>query len=129
MKEGDLITIIAFVALLIFLYLVFYFIPLGLWFTAYMAKVKISLVDLFRMKMRKTPPALMVSSLIMTHKAGVPIPVEKLEATYITGGKLENIVNGMVYAKMHMVELSFEEAVQMDRNNLDIVSELKLRNL
>ena len=52
--------IIAFVALIL-LWFVFYFIPIGLWFSALVSGVRISLLQLVLMRFRKVPPSVIVN--------------------------------------------------------------------
>ena len=47
-----LISVAVFVGIFIFLY----FIPLGLWFTAWASGVKVGLIQLIVMRIRKVPP-------------------------------------------------------------------------
>ena len=57
-----LLIIIAFVALIL-LWFVFYFIPIGLWFSALVSGVRISLLQLVLMRFRKVPPSVIVNRL------------------------------------------------------------------
>ena len=65
-----LLVIIAFVALIL-LWFVFYFIPIGLWFSALVSGVRISLLQLVLMRFRKVPPSVIVNQLIAGTKAGL----------------------------------------------------------
>ncbi len=55
-----LVVFLAFVAV----WLIFYFIPVGLWFSALVSGVRISLLQLILMRWRKVPPSVIVSSMI-----------------------------------------------------------------
>ena len=55
-----LVVFLAFVAV----WLIFYFIPVGLWFSALVSGVRISLLQLILMRWRKVPPSTIVSSMI-----------------------------------------------------------------
>ena len=54
---------IAFVSLVV-LWFIFYFIPIGLWFSALISGVRISLVQLVLMRFRKVPPSVIVNQLV-----------------------------------------------------------------
>ena len=54
--EGFGIWVIAFVALVL-LWFILYFIPIGLWFSALVSGVRISLLQLVLMRFRKVPPS------------------------------------------------------------------------
>ena len=58
--QMGMIVVIVFVSLLA-LWLVFYFIPVGLWFSALVSGVRISLLQLILMRWRKVPPSAIVS--------------------------------------------------------------------
>ena len=70
--QMGMIVVIVFVSLLA-LWLVFYFIPVGLWFSALVSGVRISLLQLILMRWRKVPPSTIVSSMIESTKAGLAI--------------------------------------------------------
>ena len=61
--QVGMIAVVVFVAL-IALWLIFYFIPVGLWFSALVSGVRISLLQLVLMRWRKVPPSTIVSSMI-----------------------------------------------------------------
>ncbi len=76
-----LLVIIAFVALIL-LWFVFYFIPIGLWFSALVSGVRISLLQLVLMRFRKVPPSVIVNQLIAGTKAGLHLQANDLEAHF-----------------------------------------------
>ena len=53
---------------LVAVWLIFYFIPVGLWFSALVSGVHISLLQLILMRWRKVPPSIIVSSMIESTK-------------------------------------------------------------
>ena len=66
--DMGIIALLAFVSL-IAVWLIFYFIPVGLWFSALVSGVHISLLQLILMRWRKVPPSTIVSSMIESTKA------------------------------------------------------------
>ena len=62
-------VVIAIVAI-IFLAIFFHFVPFFLWLSAKVSGVRISLIQLFLMRIRNVPPGVIVPSLIEAHKAG-----------------------------------------------------------
>ena len=62
--------VVAFVALVL-LWFILYFIPIGLWFSALVSGVRISLIQLVLMRFRKVPPSVIVNQLIAGTKAGL----------------------------------------------------------
>ncbi|HKK63804.1 MAG TPA: flotillin-like FloA family protein, partial [Bacteroidales bacterium] len=86
--------IIVVVASIIGLWIILYFIPIGLWFTALLSGVRISLLQLILMRWRKVPPSVIVRSMIEAHKAGLSeIKRDALEAHYLAGGHVEQVVH------------------------------------
>ena len=67
-SSGLFLIVLIFLGLVVFLY----FIPVGLWVTAFFSGVRVKLVrDLMGMRLRKVPPAHIVKPLITAHKAGI----------------------------------------------------------
>ncbi|MBO5860302.1 MAG: flotillin-like FloA family protein, partial [Alistipes sp.] len=70
------------------IWIIFYFIPVGLWFSALVSGVKINLLQLFLMRWRRVPPSVIVSSMIEGTKAGLKLDANELEAHYLAGGNV-----------------------------------------
>ena len=100
-------------------YVLFFFVPIGIWITARIAGVKISLLELIYMKMCRVAPAPIVRSMIMAAKAGIEIRMDDLEAHSQAGGNVENVVTGMIIAKNKNEHLSFQEACRRDLASKD----------
>ena len=94
----------AFVSLVILLY----FIPVGLWFQSIISGVRISLLQLVLMRWRKVPPAAIVNNLINARKAGVHLNRDELEAHYLAGGNVKNVVTALISADKANIELDFK---------------------
>ncbi len=88
MDQG-ILALVIFVGL-VAVWLVFYFIPVGLWFSALVSGVRISLLQLILMRWRKVPPSTIVSSMIESTKAGLSLNPNELEAHYLAGGNVTN---------------------------------------
>ena len=95
--QSGMIVLIVFVCLFA-VWLVFYFIPVGLWFSALVSGVRISLLQLILMRWRKVPPSTIVSSMIESTKAGLKLNPNELEAHYLAGGNVTNVVHALVSA-------------------------------
>ena len=68
-------------AAIILLIIFFYFVPFLLWISARASGVKISVLQLFLMRIRKVPPQIIVRAMIEAHKAGLQnITRDDLEA-------------------------------------------------
>jgi uncharacterized protein YqfA (UPF0365 family) len=114
---GVLIILLVIAFLVIFLY----FIPLGLWITAYFSGVKLKLFrDLVGMRLRKVPPATIVKPLITAHKAGIAVEPPQLEAHYLAGGQVQKVVNALISADKANIDLGFERATAIDLAGRDV---------
>ncbi|MBN1350735.1 flotillin-like protein FloA [candidate division KSB1 bacterium] len=119
---GAIIIIFAFI---IFLSVFTYFVPIGLWITAYFSGVKVRIIrDLVGMRLRKVPPATIVRPMISATKAGIDVDINKLEAHYLAGGNVQRVVNALISADKANINLKFERATAIDlagRNVLEAV--------
>lgn len=124
--EGFGIYIVIIVAVLIFLWIVFYFIPVGLWFRALVSGVKISLLQLVFMRWRKVPPSIIVGALIEGTKAGLVLHRNDLEAHYLAGGHVSQVVHALVSAEKANIELSFNMATAIDLAGRDVLEAVQM---
>ena len=114
-------------ALIIFLSLFTYFVPIGLWVTAYFAGVKVSIFrDLVGMRLRKVPPGAIVRPKISADKAGIDVPLERMEAHYLAGGNVEAVILALISADKANIELTFERASAIDLAGRDVLEAVKM---
>ena len=116
--------LIIFVAAVLLLSVFFHFVPVGLWISALAAGVNISLVNLVGMRIRRVAPRFIVLPLIKGTKAGLRLSVNQLEAHYLAGGNVDNVVDALIAAHRAQIDLSFEQAAAIDlagRNVLEAV--------
>ena len=98
-----------------------YFIPVGLWVTAYFSGVKVKLIrDLMGMRLRKVPPNLIIRPQITAHKAGIMVDTPQLEAHYLAGGNVQRVVNSLISADKANIDLTFERATAIDLAGRDV---------
>ncbi len=125
--EFDYSWIIIVVASIIGLWIILYFIPIGLWFTALLSGVRISLLQLILMRWRKVPPTIIVRSLIEATKAGLPdIKRDELEAHYLAGGHVEQVIHALVSASKANIELSFKMATAIDLAGREVLEAVQM---
>jgi len=105
--------VVAFVALVL-LWFILYFIPIGLWFSALVSGVRISLIQLVLMRFRKVPPSVIVNQLIAGTKAGLHLTANDLEAHYLAGGNVPNVVTALISAQKANIALDFRMAAAID---------------
>lgn len=109
--ELIIIGIIALVGIVLFLIL-FKFI--GLWIRARVSNAPVGLFNLVAMWIRKVPPALIVDSRITAAKAGLEFSTDQLEAHYLAGGAVDDVVLSMVAADKASIPLTFDKACAID---------------
>ena len=109
------------IGVIIILSIFFHFVPFFLWLSARVSGVKISLIQLFLMRIRNVPPNVIVPSLIEAHKAGLSyITRDNLEAHYMTGVHVQRVVHALVSASKANIDLSFEKATAIDLAGRDV---------
>ena len=67
----EITLILILIALVIIICIFFYYVPFFLWISARVSGVRISLMQLFLMRIRKVPASVIVRALIEAHKAGL----------------------------------------------------------
>jgi uncharacterized protein YqfA (UPF0365 family) len=108
---------------IIFIFMLFYFVPVGLWVQAVVSLGlgRITIIDLIRMRLRKIPPRLITDGVINTHKAGLDhISTEMLETHFLAGGKVRNIIEALIASDKAKINLSFETATAIDLAGRDV---------
>ena len=123
---GDslLSTIILIVIIVVVLIVIFSFVPIGLWISALAAGAKVGIFDLIGMRLRRVAPAKIVNPSIKAEKAGLAVPVSKLEAHYLAGGNVDRVIDALIAAERANIPLTFERAAAIDlagRNVLEAV--------
>ncbi|MGD9557361.1 MAG: flotillin-like protein FloA [Mangrovibacterium sp.] len=114
------------VGIFVLLMIILYFIPIGLWFSALVSGVKISLMQLFLMRFRKVPPSVIVRALIEGTKAGIKLDRDKLEAHYLAGGRVDMVVHALVSAEKANIELTFNMATAIDLAGRDVFEAVQM---
>jgi len=125
--EANVLIIIAIgIASLFGLWVIFYFIPVGLWFTALLSGVRISLIQLVFMRWRKVPPQVIVRSMISATKAGLIVTRDDLEAHYLAGGNVTSVVNALISADKANMNLEFKIATAIDLAGRDVLEAVQM---
>lgn len=120
----DPLTIVIIIACIVLLIFFLWMVPIGLWFTALVNGVHVSLVQLILMRWRKVPPGTIVNALITGTKAGIKLNRDQLEAHYLAGGHITPVVNALISAEKANIPLDFKAATAIDlagRNILEAI--------
>jgi uncharacterized protein YqfA (UPF0365 family) len=102
-----------------------------LWFQAFMSKADIKLISLVGMGFRQVNPRVIVSAKIRAGQAGLDINVrdgistERLEAHYLAGGNVLNVIHSIIAAHRAGIDLDFDRAVAIDLAGRDVLEAVK----
>ena len=126
MEPGFLVIVAIGIASLFGLWIIFYFIPVGLWFSALLSGVRVSLLQLVFMRWRKVPPSVIVTAMINATKAGLSITRDELEAHYLAGGRVKLVVNALISADKANIPLTFKAATAIDLAGRDVFEAVQM---
>jgi uncharacterized protein YqfA (UPF0365 family) len=121
------IYIVIIIGSIIGLWIIFYFIPVGLWFSALISGVRISLLQLILMRWRRVPPTVIVRAMIEAHKAGLAeVKRDEMEAHFLAGGHVERVIHALVSASKANIELNFQMATAIDLAGRDVFEAVQM---
>ncbi|MBK7378520.1 MAG: flotillin-like protein FloA [Ignavibacteriales bacterium] len=121
------LSIVVIIAIILFFFIFLYFIPIGLYITAFFSGVKLKIFkDLVGMRLRKVPPVIIVRSIITATKAGLTVDLPKLEAHFLAGGNVIKVINALISADKANLGLTFERAAAIDLAGRDVLEAVKM---
>jgi len=120
------IYLIIFAVSIVGLWIILYFVPIGLWFSALVSGVRVSLLQLILMRWRKVPPGVIVQALIEGTKAGIQLFRNDLEAHYLAGGRVSKVVHALVSAQKANIPLDFKMATAIDLAGRDVFEAVQM---
>ena len=120
-----LMAFVGLIAMFVFILFAKYF---NLWIQAMTTNSNVGIFELIGMTFRKVNPNIIVRSKIMAIQAGLTekdgITTQALEAHYLAGGNVPNVVRALIAANRADIPLSYKRAAAIDlagRNVLDAV--------
>ncbi|HPF99772.1 MAG TPA: flotillin-like protein FloA [Kiritimatiellia bacterium] len=113
-----LLFILMAIAVLVLIGVFFYF--LKVWIRAAMSGARVSLFNLLGMKLRRVPPTLIVDARIRLVKAGLDLDTDALEAHYLAGGNVINVVQALIAADKATIDLTFQRGAAIDLAGRDV---------
>lgn len=93
---------------------------LGTWVRALTSGARVPLFTLVAMKLRRVPPKIIVDARIRMVKAGLQLSTNELEAHYLAGGNVINVVQAQIAADKANIALSFQQAAAIDLAGRDV---------
>ena len=89
------------------------------------ANTNVRFFHLIGMLLRRVPLETIVDAHIRSCKADIPIDMEKLEAHYLAGGNVQNVVQALIYAKHTHIKLDFNMAAAIDLSGGNVLEVVK----
>ncbi len=98
---------------------------ISLWVQALLSGARVGFVDLIMMRFRKVDPKTIVFNRISAKKAGLDLSTDYLEAHYLAGGRVTNVVRAMIAADKAKIDLGWERSTAIDLAGRDILDAVK----
>ena len=102
-----------------------------LWFRAYMSDARVSILSLIGMTLRQVNAQEIVQAKIMALQAGIGtdprtgITTRRLEAHYLAGGRVQNVINAIIAAHRADIDLDFDRAAAIDLAGRDVLEAVR----
>ena len=87
---------------------------LGIWVRAWIAGAYVGLATMIAMRLRGVPVGLIVDSRITAVKAGLEVETDPLEAHYLAGGNVNQLILALIAAHKAGIALDFDRACAID---------------
>jgi len=123
---GSVFLFIIVAAVIVVLGVIFYFVPIGLWITALFSGVKVGLGTLIGMRLRKVVPSDIIRPLISATKADLDLDIGQMEAHYLAGGRVGQVVTALISADRANIELPWKRATAIDLAGRDVLQAVQV---
>lgn len=107
-------------AIVVFIMLAIVFSFLNVWIRAWTSNAYISFRTLIAMKLRHVPPKIIVDARIRIVKAGLQLSTNEIEAHFLAGGNVIQVVNALIAADKANIPLTFQRAAAIDLAGRDV---------
>jgi len=103
----------------------------ALWFQAYMSGAEVGVMSLIGMSFRQVKSGVIVTAKIMGAQAGLNIhrlegmSTSRLEAHYLAGGNVPNVVRAIIAAHRAGIDLDFDRAAAIDLAGRDVLEAVR----
>lgn len=102
-----------------------------IWFQAYMSGADVRMVDLIGMAFRQVRSDIIVRAKVMAKQSGLDInrrtgiSTTRVEAHYLAGGNVMNVVNAIIAAHRAGIALDFDQAAAIDLAGRDVLDAVR----
>jgi uncharacterized protein YqfA (UPF0365 family) len=103
----------------------------SIWFQAYMSGAEVKLLSLIGMGFRQVSPRVIVAAKIKAAQAGLDIgkatgiSTARLEAHYVAGGNVVNVIHAIIAAHRAGIDLDFDRAAAIDLAGRDVLDAVR----
>jgi uncharacterized protein YqfA (UPF0365 family) len=103
----------------------------SVWFQAYMSNARVGFASLIGMSLRQVNSSVIVKARIMALQAGIGndpttgITTRRLEAHYLAGGNVPNVINAIIAAHRADIDLDFDRAAAIDLAGRDVLDAVR----
>ena len=126
LADLDTSTIVLMIlGLIVFIFFIILMKYINLYIRALFSKASISLLELIGMSLRKVNPKSIVDARIRVVQAGLSIGRAQLEAHFLAGGNIRNVVSALIAADRADIELTFGQAAAIDLAGRDILEAVR----
>ncbi len=125
---GGIALIVGFTVLLLGIFFIKYG---AIWFRAFMAGADVSMGSLIGMYFRQVNPNIIVEAKVMASGAALDInrrsgiSTQRLEAHYLAGGNVPNVIGALIAAHRAGIDLDFDRAAAMDLAGRDVLDAVR----
>src|SRR6266540_2187001 len=112
-------------AVVMFAILVFLFAFGKLWLQALSSGCHVRVLDFVGMYLRRVSPRVIIDTLVMATKAGIPVDIDKLQAHVLARGNVRSVVQALVAASRALINLTFERAAAIDLAGRDVLDAVR----
>ena len=103
-----------------------YVIPVRLWIAAWSSGVPIGIASLIGMRLRRVPPQQIILPKIKASKAGLFLETDTLEAHYLAGGHVDQVINALIASAKANIPLGFERAAAIDLAGRNVLKAVQM---
>src|SRR5213075_1207073 len=105
---------VAVVAVFAFVFVIILFNFFGIWLRARIANAPVGMGKMIGMRLRRVPVGLIVDNRITAVKAGLEVASDPLEAHYLAGGDVNQVILALIAADKAGIALEFNRACAID---------------
>lgn len=92
-----------------------------MWLQATASGAPVGFFSLIGMMMRRVNRSVIVDNRIKVGKAGLHVTTDQMEAYYLNGGRVGNVIDALIAANFARIPLSWDQACAIDRAGRDIL--------